>query len=100
MATNNRDNPQEDWSVFRRALARVAEGGHPQGPAPLEQEDEEMLACLGAAVIAHWGGLPRDVQRQLFETALDAAQTLTGEDLRLHLALVLHAHHARTADKT
>jgi hypothetical protein len=95
--TTNPDNP-DDWSAFRRALARVAEGGHLQGPSPLEEEDEQMLACLGAAVIAHWSHLPRDVQRQLFETALDAAKGVTGEDLRLHLALVLHAHHDRTAE--
>jgi hypothetical protein len=99
MAINNQDDdaPQE-WSAFRRALARVAQGGHAQGPAPLNEEDEETLACLGAAVITHWSHLPRDVQRQLFETALDAAQSLTGDDLRLHLALVLHANHDRTAD--
>ena len=98
MATNRPDEPPEVWGTFQRALARVAGGGHLQGPAPLEQEDEEMLACLGAAVIAHWSRLPRDAQRQLFETALQAARTLTGEDLRLHLALVLHAHHDRTAE--
>lgn len=98
MAINRQDEVPGEWGAFRRALARVAQGGHAQGPAPLEQEDEEMLACLGAAVIAHWSHLPRDVQRQLFETALDAAQKVTGQDLRLHLALVLHANHDRTAE--
>ena len=92
-----------DWVSFSRALARVSKGGHPAGPPPLEREDEETLACLGAAVIAHWSDLPRDLQRTLFDTALAASKDLEelapDVDFRLHLALMLHAHHDRTTQR-
>jgi hypothetical protein len=97
MAAQIHDRSPDDWAAFTRALQRVAQGGHPDGPPPLEQEDLETLSCLGAAVIALWSHLPRDVQRDLFEVASKASVD-AGDDLRLHLALVLHAHHARTAD--
>ena len=98
-----RDRPDfNDWLSFSRALARVSTGGHPAGPPPLEREDEETLACLGAAVIAHWSDLPRDLQRTLFDTALAASKELEelapDVDFRLHLALMLHAHHDRNND--
>ena len=92
-----------DWASFSRALARVSKGGHPAGPPPLEREDEETLACLGAAVIAHWSDLPRDVQRILFDTALAASKDVDelppNVDFRLHLAMMLHAHHDRTTQR-
>jgi len=32
-------------------------------------EEEQMLSCLGAAVIMHWGTLPAKIRRELFECA-------------------------------
>jgi len=47
---------------------------------------------LGKAALALWADLPRDVQENLFETAV-------AEDviIRNHLASYLHEHHPKTA---
>jgi len=52
----------------------------------------EFERLLGKAALALWPDLPRDVQENLFETAV------TGDTImRSHLALYLHDHHPRTA---
>ena len=52
----------------------------------------EFERLLGKAALALWPDLPRDVQENLFETAV------AGDDImRSHLALYLHDHHPRTA---
>lgn len=52
----------------------------------------EFERLLGKAVLALWAVLPRDVQEDLFETAV------TGDVIiRNHLASYLHDHHPKTA---
>lgn len=52
----------------------------------------EFERLLGRAALALWSGLPRDVQENLFETAV------AGDGIiRNHLALYLHDHHPKTA---
>jgi hypothetical protein len=52
----------------------------------------EFERLLGKAALALWSGLPRDVQENLFETAV------AGDGIiRSHLALYLHDHHPKTA---
>ena len=52
----------------------------------------EFERLLGRAALALWPDLPRDVQENLFETAVG------GDDImRSHLAMYLHDHHPRTA---
>jgi hypothetical protein len=60
-------------------------------------EEELVLACLGAALVAEWNRLPRDVQRQIFERASALGAPAGGFGLRQELATFLHDHHARTA---
>ena len=86
-----------EWAAFSRALARLSQGGHVWGPPQDEREDEEMLACLGAATLLNWSRLSRDVQRDVFETALAASNDPAQDTFRQHLARVLHSHHDRTA---
>ena len=61
-----------------KAIARWDnEGGAPKGApqedrnelAPLTNEEEHILRCLGAAVIMQWNDLPTKIQRELFEHA-------------------------------
>ena len=52
----------------------------------------EFERLLGKAALALWPDLPRDVQENLFETAV-AGDVI----MRSHLALYLHDHHPRTA---
>ena len=52
----------------------------------------EFERLLGKAALALWPELKRDVQENLFETAV------SGDDIiRNHLASYLHDHHPRTA---
>ena len=60
-------------------------------------EEEQVLACLGAALVAEWNRLPRDIQRQVFERASALGAPAGGFGLRQELATFLHDHHARTA---
>ncbi len=54
--------------------------------------DETRFAqLLGAAAIDVWGGMPRDIQEALFETAMRDQP-----DLRHQLAKLLHDRHPRT----
>ena len=55
--------------------------------------------ALGQAVIKAWGGLPREIQHQLFEKAVVAGHhSERDEMLREQLAAFLHHHHLRTDD--
>ncbi|MDB5508212.1 MAG: hypothetical protein JWL93_681 [Hyphomicrobiales bacterium] len=55
------------------------------------QEDQAILQALGAAVIARWADLPRDVQRSLFDAAVHG-----GRPDREAIAVFLHDHHRNT----
>jgi hypothetical protein len=54
---------------------------------------DELSRALGEAVARIWGGLPSDVQHDLFEMAVAAH----GEAVRPELAVYLHERHPRTS---
>ena len=81
------DNP------LSRVLARWGLAGDASG-AIVPGEEREVLYCLGAAVIARWADLPRDVQRSLFDAAVAA-----GRPGREDIAVFLHTHHRDTATR-
>jgi hypothetical protein len=56
------------------------------------ESNEQFSRLLGEAALALWSGLPREVQEQLFETAVP-----TDDVARNSLAVFLHEHHPRTA---
>jgi len=56
--------------------------------ADLGEAERGIIQALGAAVVARWSVLPRDVQKLLFETA--ARREHTAEDVRGHIARFLH----------
>jgi hypothetical protein len=74
-------------NALTRVLASWGLGGDKPGPIHPNEEDG-ILRCLGAAVIARWADLPRDVQRSLFEAAATA-----GKVEREEIAVFLHTHH-------
>ena len=55
---------------------------------------ESMSRALGHAVARCWSRMPQDVQHDLFEAAVESQS----EAVRQHLAIFLHARHARTVD--
>jgi hypothetical protein len=73
----------------------------PLGTGPFEQRGLMMMMnnstheferLLGKAALALWSDFPRDVQENLFETAV-AGDVI----IRNHLASYLHDHHPKTA---
>jgi hypothetical protein len=63
-----------------------------RAPMMMNNSTLEFERLLGKAALALWPDLPRDVQENLFETAV------AGDNImRSHLALYLHDHHPRTA---
>ena len=83
------------------SLARWEDEG---GPAPsvaqqdrdeltrLADKEEQVLRCLGAAVIAQWDDLPTDVQRKLFQRATSGNASHKTIQLKEQIARFLHDH--------
>jgi hypothetical protein len=79
------------------ALARLDRFAAVERQPDITPEEEQVLACLGAALVAEWNGLDRDVQRRIFERASALGGPAGGYGLRQELATFLHDHHVRTA---
>jgi hypothetical protein len=60
----------------------------------LEQEEEHILRCLGAALIMQWGTLPRKLQRELFDNAGAMGDLLDSASLRGQIARFLHKNNS------
>jgi hypothetical protein len=54
--------------------------------------DEQILRCLGAAVIMRWGSLPTKVQRELFEQATSLVDLTQTTQRKEQIARFLHLH--------
>jgi hypothetical protein len=52
-------------------------------------EEEQVLRCLGTAVIMRWNTIPAKLQRELFDCASDLQQTTP---LKGQIARFLHDH--------
>jgi hypothetical protein len=60
--------------------------------APLADEEELVLRCLGAALIMQWNTLPAKLQRELFDNAGAMGDLLNTSALRGQIARFLHKH--------
>ena len=54
--------------------------------------EEDILRCLGAAVIIEWNTIPTKLQRELFDTAGSLGDVLKTVALRGQVARFLHDH--------
>jgi hypothetical protein len=54
--------------------------------------EDQVLRCLGAALIMQWNTLPAKLQRELFDNAGDMGELLDTSGLRGQIALFLHTH--------
>jgi hypothetical protein len=61
-------------------------------------EEEQILRCLGAAVIMRWTTLPKKIQRELFEYAGTIGDLQQTTELKGQIARFLH-HHKDDAQK-
>jgi hypothetical protein len=89
--TSTKDNS------LARALSRWEnEGGRPdtdwEKRAALVEEEEHVLQCLGAAVVRRGNGLPTEVQRELFASAVSLTEPLLTTELKEQIARFLHSH--------
>ncbi len=58
----------------------------------LAAEEEQILRCLGAAVIMQWNTLPTSLQREIFDTAGSVGKLWETAALRGQIARFLHKH--------
>jgi hypothetical protein len=54
--------------------------------------EDQVLRCLGAALIMQWNKLPAKLQRELFDDAGDMGELLDTSALRGQIARFLHTH--------
>jgi len=71
--------------------AHIGEEDRIKGAA-LAAEEEQVLRCLGAAVIMQWNTLPASLQREIFDTAGSVGKLLETAALRGQIARFLHKH--------
>jgi len=84
------DNEQGLADDYDSAV-NAAEQNRARGLA-LAAEEEHVLRCLGAAVIMRWNGLPKTLQREIFDTAGSVGELLETAALRGQIARFLHKH--------
>jgi hypothetical protein len=58
----------------------------------LAANEEQVLRCLGAAVIMQWNSIPKKLQRELFDNAGSMGDLLKTAALRGQIARFLHKH--------
>lgn len=54
--------------------------------------EDQVLRCLGTALIMQWNTLPAKLQRELFDNAGDMGELLDTSALRGQIARFLHTH--------
>jgi hypothetical protein len=60
--------------------------------ASLAEDEEQVLRCLGAAVVMQWNTLPTKLQRELFDNASSMGDLLQAGAVKGQIARFLHNH--------
>jgi hypothetical protein len=60
--------------------------------ADSDDEEDQILRCLGAAVITRWNTIPTKLQRELFDNASSMGELLQTDLLKGKIARFLHKH--------
>jgi hypothetical protein len=79
------------WDNEGGATLATPEGENDERVA-LTREEQHVLQCRGAAVIAKWTELPTDLQKALFEHAVSGGASRHSLHLREQIARFLHNH--------
>jgi hypothetical protein len=69
----------------KRMLAPAAKGSY-------AEDEEQVLRCLGAAVIMQWNNLPTKLQKELFDNASSMDYVLQAGAVKGQIARFLHNH--------
>jgi hypothetical protein len=84
-------NNERDFADAYHDAVHIDERERTRGAALVEDEDQ-ILRCLGAAVIMQWNTLPTSLRREIFDTAGSAGKLLETAALRGQIARFLHKH--------
>jgi hypothetical protein len=87
---------EDQEGTYGDLLARKAEPVTDE----LAGEEEQVLRCLGAAVIMQWNTLPKKLQRELFDNASSMGELLETKALRGNIARFLHKHKGNEPKQT
>ena len=67
----------------------------PPDDAAVAAIEDRIFRCLGAALIMQWSTIPRELQRELFDTAGSLGDVMQTVSLRGQIARFLHSHNER-----
>jgi hypothetical protein len=81
----------EEWLADNFEKTLHGSQQQPEGAA-LAATEEQVLRCLGAAVIMQWNTIPKKLQRELFDNAGAMGDLLETAALRGQIARFLHKH--------
>jgi hypothetical protein len=84
-------NNERDLAVAYHDAVHIDESGRARGEV-LAAEEEQVLRCLGAAIIMQWNTLPTSLQREIFDTAGSVGRLWETAALRGQIARFLHKH--------
>lgn len=82
----------EQWLADNHDKTVRSTGFEQTDGAALAQEEEQVLRCLGAALILQWNTLPQKLRRELFDNAGAMGELLGTAELRRKIARFLHKH--------
>jgi hypothetical protein len=84
-------NNERDLADAYHDAVHIDESGRARGEL-LAAEEEQVLRCLGAAIIMQWNTLPTSLQREIFDTAGSVGKLWETAALRGQIARFLHKH--------
>jgi hypothetical protein len=84
-------NNERDLAGAYHDAVHIDESGRARGEV-LAAEEEQVLRCLGAAIIMQWNSLPTSLQREIFDTAGSVGKLWETAALRGQIARFLHKH--------
>jgi len=84
-------NNERDLADAYHDAVHIDEPGRARGEV-LAAEEEQVLRCLGAAIIMQWNTLPTSLQREIFDTAGSVGRLWETAALRGQIARFLHKH--------
>jgi hypothetical protein len=81
----------EEWMAVHidQTVQRIKDS---ENRTALAEEEEQILKCLGAALIMRWNTVPTKLQRELFDCASTIGDLRKAMPLKRAIALFLHNH--------
>ena len=80
----------EEWMAVN--FDKTIQPGENDNSAALVEEEEQILKCLGAAVLMRWNTVPTKLQRELFDCASTIGDLQQTTPLKGQIARFLHNH--------